>query len=234
MSRTNLTTDLVAIMQKWADYFGVWPSLVAAIAERESNFQNIPGDYDAAGVPHAYGIMQADVFVGIGVGHDFNDLLNPDYNIRLGTGYLRSCIDAFPGNIRLAVAAYNAGIYNVQIYGESLNKPYVDAVMAAEYYWRNSNVFAFKPEDPPRWPGVPKDYVPRSNPMEKEDIEKLIDQKIGWHNLDFLGRRLVAARCLEAAGLALVAQMSDEKRALDNKITQIREDAIAWHLLPER
>lgn len=37
------------------------------------------------------------------------DLFDPDYNLRLGTGYLRLMVDRFGGNLRLALAAYNMG-----------------------------------------------------------------------------------------------------------------------------
>lgn len=42
------------------------------------------------------------------------NLLNPDYNIRLGTKYLRMMLDQFGGDAYLAVAAYNAGPTRVQ------------------------------------------------------------------------------------------------------------------------
>jgi len=42
------------------------------------------------------------------------DLLEPERNIRLGTGYLRRMLDRFGGNEVLATAAYNAGPNRVQ------------------------------------------------------------------------------------------------------------------------
>lgn len=37
------------------------------------------------------------------------DLLDPALNVRLGTAYLREQLDGFGGDVRLALAAYNAG-----------------------------------------------------------------------------------------------------------------------------
>ena len=42
-------------------------------------------------------------------GWDGGDLFDPDYNIRLGTWYLRWLIDQFDGDVHLALAAYHRG-----------------------------------------------------------------------------------------------------------------------------
>jgi len=42
------------------------------------------------------------------------DLFDADYNVRLGTRYLRILIDRFGGDLYLALAAYNAGPTRVQ------------------------------------------------------------------------------------------------------------------------
>ena len=42
------------------------------------------------------------------------DLFDPEYNVRLGTAYLRILLDRFGGDLYLALAAYNAGPTRVQ------------------------------------------------------------------------------------------------------------------------
>ncbi|HOF17531.1 MAG TPA: lytic transglycosylase domain-containing protein [Phycisphaerae bacterium] len=37
------------------------------------------------------------------------DLFEPDYNLRIGTAYLRMMVDRFGGDLNLALAAYNLG-----------------------------------------------------------------------------------------------------------------------------
>jgi soluble lytic murein transglycosylase len=49
----------------------------------------------------------------------FNDLANPDINIRYGTFYLHYLIQKFDGNEVAALAAYNAGETNVAAWGGS-------------------------------------------------------------------------------------------------------------------
>jgi len=81
---------------------GLHPDLVYAVAAVESSFDPL-----ARSVKGAQGLMQlmpetADRF---GV----RDAWNPDDNLRGGARYLRYLLDLFEGNVRLALAAYNAG-----------------------------------------------------------------------------------------------------------------------------
>jgi soluble lytic murein transglycosylase len=41
------------------------------------------------------------------------DLFDPEYNVRIGTTYLRLMLDRFDGDVYLALAAYNWGPTNV-------------------------------------------------------------------------------------------------------------------------
>ena len=49
----------------------------------------------------------------------FDDLADPDINIRYGTFYLRYLLQKFDGNEVAALAAYNAGETNVAAWGGS-------------------------------------------------------------------------------------------------------------------
>lgn len=64
------------------------------------------------------------------------DLFDPDYNVRLGTAYLRILIDRFGGDLYLALAAYHAGPTRMQrirrahpgLSGKQLVEKYTGAV----------------------------------------------------------------------------------------------------------
>lgn len=86
-------------------------ALVYAIMRQESAFQT-----DSRSTANALGLMQMlpttakEVAGKLGVKFkEENDLFNPELNIRLGTGFLRSLLDKFKGNRVLAIAGYNAG-----------------------------------------------------------------------------------------------------------------------------
>jgi soluble lytic murein transglycosylase len=49
----------------------------------------------------------------------FEDLANPDLNIRYGTFYLNHLLDRFGGNEVAALAAYNGGPENAELWGGS-------------------------------------------------------------------------------------------------------------------
>jgi len=92
------------------------PSWVYAVARRESAFVE-----DARSGVGALGLMQLmphtarEVSRSLGLARPQpRDLLEPERNIRLGTGYLRRMLDRFGGNEVLATAAYNAGPNRVQ------------------------------------------------------------------------------------------------------------------------
>lgn len=92
-----------------AKEFNVDPALVAAVAEAESN-----GNQNAVSSVGALGVMQLmpDTAASLGVDpHSRKD------NIRGGAKYLRQMLDTFGGDLRKAVAAYNAGPGAVKQYG---------------------------------------------------------------------------------------------------------------------
>jgi soluble lytic murein transglycosylase len=81
---------------------GVDPALVRAIIRAESNF-----DQRAVSRKGAQGLMQ--LMPGTAGRYAVSDTFNPAENIRGGVRYLRFLQDRFPGQLHLAVAAYNAG-----------------------------------------------------------------------------------------------------------------------------
>lgn len=90
---------------------GVDPYLVAAVARAESGYD--PGVVSSAG---AVGLMQImpDTAQWIAQRDDWHggpvgDLTDPSLNLELGAFYLAFLLDLFEGDVRSALAAYNAG-----------------------------------------------------------------------------------------------------------------------------
>ena len=92
-----------------AKEFNVDPALVAAVAQAESN-----GNQNAVSGVGALGVMQLMPDTAASLGVDPN---NRKDNIRGGAKYLRQMLDTFGGDVRKAVAAYNAGPGAVKQYG---------------------------------------------------------------------------------------------------------------------
>jgi len=101
----NLSTLIEAAARKYK----VDPKLVAAVAEVESN-----GNQEAVSSVGAIGVMQLmpDTAASLGV-----DPYNKQQNIEGGAKYLRQMLDTFGGDLKKAVAAYNAGPGAVKDYG---------------------------------------------------------------------------------------------------------------------
>lgn len=101
----NLSTLIEAAARKYK----VDPKLVAAVAEVESN-----GNQDAISSVGAIGVMQLmpDTAASLGI-----DPYNKQQNIEGGAKYLRQMLDTFGGDLKKAVAAYNAGPGAVKDYG---------------------------------------------------------------------------------------------------------------------
>ncbi len=95
-------TALVALADSWAELFGVPRELVRAVIEAESNWN--PRAVSPVG---AVGLMQLmpDTAAAFRVGNRFD----PAENIRGGVAYLAFLTEECGGDLRLVVAAYNAG-----------------------------------------------------------------------------------------------------------------------------
>ncbi len=89
--------------------YEVDPKLLSAVAEAESG-----GDQSALSPAGAVGVMQLmpDTAASLGV-----DPYDEKQNIEGGAKYLRQMLDSFGGDVRKAVAAYNAGPQAVHDYG---------------------------------------------------------------------------------------------------------------------
>ncbi|OYU76873.1 MAG: lytic transglycosylase [Alphaproteobacteria bacterium PA3] len=97
----RLHPTLDAYVTEAANKYGVDPILVRAVAWQESRFRG-----SSVSPKGAIGIMQLmpDTASGLGV-----NPYDPRDNIFGGVAYLSTLLDRFGGDVRLALAAYNAG-----------------------------------------------------------------------------------------------------------------------------
>ncbi len=100
--------QLAQMIHAAAAKYSVDPKLVSAIAEVESG-----GDQSAVSPAGAVGVMQLMPETAAGLGINPYDMKS---NVEGGTKYLREMLDTFDGDVKKAVAAYNAGPNAVKAY----------------------------------------------------------------------------------------------------------------------
>ncbi len=119
-----------------ATQWNVDPELVKAIIANESGF-----NANATSNVGAQGLMQ--LMPGTATGLGVTNAYDPAQNVWGGTRYIKGLLDRFNGDVRKAVAAYNAGPGAVEKYGgvppyaETQN--YVQNVLASYEKYRDKN-----------------------------------------------------------------------------------------------
>lgn len=107
---TNYSGKYASTIKKYAKQYGVSPALIAGIIQQESRWN--PNARSPVG---AGGLMQLMPATARGLG--VKNVFDPEQNIRGGTKYIAQMLKTNRGNIRLALASYNAGYGNVLKYG---------------------------------------------------------------------------------------------------------------------
>jgi soluble lytic murein transglycosylase-like protein len=102
--------DMRALAVATAKRHGLDPDLVLAVISVESAFRK-----DAVSPKGAQGLMQ--LMPGTARELGVTDAFDPAQNLDAGTRYLNSLLEEFKGDIRLAIAAYNAGPNAVKRHG---------------------------------------------------------------------------------------------------------------------
>ncbi|PKB89378.1 transglycosylase [Ewingella americana] len=123
--RRNLPEDISVIIKKYADKYNISEGLIKALIQQESSFN--PHAVSKAG---AKGLMQ---LMPIHTDKQGIDPFDPEQNIKTGMGFLSHLLNKY-GDLRLALAAYNAGEKAVDKYGDvppyKETQDYVNRIMA--------------------------------------------------------------------------------------------------------
>lgn len=110
-----LTRDLYTYIKKVGHQNNIDPQLIVSLIEEESSGHwwargkliYIPDFVTKKLIPQrARGYMQV---LPLHYNGPADDLLQPQLNIKMGTAYLRYCLNISNGNIKVALAGYNAG-----------------------------------------------------------------------------------------------------------------------------
>lgn len=129
-----LSPQLETIVNNVSQFYSVDKSLIQAVIHAESDF-----DAHAVSPKGASGLMQ--LMPKTARRYGVRDIFDPEQNIIGGVHYLSDLLETFGHNVRLAVAAYNAGKQAVLRYGgvppfpETLN--YVNKVMQLNSRYNN-------------------------------------------------------------------------------------------------
>jgi soluble lytic murein transglycosylase-like protein len=99
---TDQERSIMAIVQRLAPQYGIYPGLAFAVIRAESNFNPL-----AISEKNAQGLMQ--LIPATASRFRVKNPFDPEQNIRGGLSYLRWLLAYFKGDVPLVLAAYNAG-----------------------------------------------------------------------------------------------------------------------------
>ncbi len=122
------------VIQRAAERHEVDPALIKAVIMAESAY-----DPKAVSKQGAKGLMQ--LMPGTARALGVKNAFNPAHNINGGAKYLRQLLNAFNENLKLALAAYNAGITKVKRHGAvppiKATQRYVKKVFAYYHHYKS-------------------------------------------------------------------------------------------------
>lgn len=128
---------------KYSNEFNVDPYFVLAIIKSESNFnENALSNKNAVGLMQLLDSTASEIALELGMEYKQEDLYNPEINIKLGTKYISNLLNYF-GNYQLAIAAYNAGIGNINSWVEN-NIIYSDGSNIENIPFKETNIYLRK------------------------------------------------------------------------------------------
>lgn len=136
-------STLEPIIQEMSKKYNIETSLIKAIIKTESNWDVNASRFEAHKGDASWGLMQLLLSTAREVlGNPqliTTQLIQPRNNIEAGTKFLSQLWGRF-GNMRDAIAAYNAGSPRLGKDGEYVNQDYVDKVMNAYNQYKTIGV----------------------------------------------------------------------------------------------
>jgi nucleoid-associated protein YgaU len=130
-ARTTSVASVQALLDHWAEHYGVSVHLVRALAWMESGYNNhLVSSVGARGImqllPSTFQFAES-VLIGRHLRHDANG------NVRAGVAYLSHLLHDFHGDQRLALAGWYQGEHAVRAHGlYKVSKTFVKDVLALE------------------------------------------------------------------------------------------------------
>ncbi|MDD5452523.1 MAG: lytic transglycosylase domain-containing protein [Desulfovibrionales bacterium] len=121
--------DIEHIVTEASRKYGVEPALIKSVIAVESN-----GDPQALSPAGARGLMQLMPATAAELG--VTDPFDPAQNVMAGTRYLRQLMDRYQGDVKLALAAYNWGMGNLEKRPEALPKETREYIARVESRYR--------------------------------------------------------------------------------------------------
>ena len=153
-----------SLVHEAAGINGLDPCLVLSVMRAESSFNRT-----AVSIKGASGLMQLMPATATRFG--VKNIFDPRENVFAGTRYLRWLLDRFSGDVRLALAGYNAGEGAVEYYGHRI-PPYLETQNYVRIiYSRYSNVHLGSLPAPPVIEAVkPAELPGEKNPSYNQII----------------------------------------------------------------